>query len=56
MQLDEQNKISLTYVLKKIKSTYVTLYLHMFIFAIHFKFYFHRCDEMNKTRSHLHMF
>jgi hypothetical protein len=33
--------------------------LHVFIFVIHFKFRFHhcvRCDKMNKTISHLHIF
>jgi hypothetical protein len=41
------------------KSTEFAMYLYTFIFTIHFKFRFHRCvlyDEMNKARSHLHIF
>jgi hypothetical protein len=31
MRWDEQNKISLTYILKKIKSILFALYLHIFL-------------------------
>jgi hypothetical protein len=40
---NEQNKITLAYVLKIFKSILFALYLHMFIFEIHFKFCFHCC-------------